>query len=80
MPNSTDFQTIVGIDIAKSVFQVYSCDTETGIISNEKIKRDRLLEHISEYRERAGESAARSPTAQRLPAEFSELSALRQRR
>ena len=47
MPNSTDFQTIVGIDIAKSVFQVYSCDTETGISSNEKIKRDRLLEHFT---------------------------------
>lgn len=47
MPNSTDFQTIVGIDIAKSVFQVYSCDTKTGIVSNEKIKRDRLLEHFT---------------------------------
>lgn len=27
MPKSTDFQTIVGIDIAKSVFQVYFKET-----------------------------------------------------
>ncbi len=41
MSNSTGFQSIVGIDIAKSVFQVYSCDTDTGVITNEKIKRDK---------------------------------------
>ena len=47
MPNSTGFQSIVGIDIAKSVFQVYSCDTDTGVITNEKIKRDKLLERFT---------------------------------
>ncbi len=47
MPNSTGFQTIVGIDIAKNVFQVFSCDTDTGVVTNEKIKRARLLEHFT---------------------------------
>ena len=47
MPNSTDFQTIVWHRHCEERIQVYSCDTKTGIVSNEKIKRDRLLEHFT---------------------------------
>lgn len=49
MPNLNqfrDFTYIIGIDIAKSVFQVYSCNTQTGEISNVQIKRAKLLEHF----------------------------------
>lgn len=49
MPNLNqfhDFTYIVGIDIAKSVFQVHSCNTQTGEISNVQIKRAKLLEHF----------------------------------
>ena len=29
-----DFTKLIGIDIAKSVFQIYRCDTHTGEITN----------------------------------------------
>jgi hypothetical protein len=34
-----NFTKIIGIDIAKSVFQIYSCDTQTGEITNVQVKR-----------------------------------------
>lgn len=40
----SDFAYIVGIDIAKNVFQVYSVATATGEIKNIQIKRDQLLD------------------------------------
>lgn len=43
MTNLNDFTTLVGIDIAKNVFQVHSVNTATGEISNVPVKRDRLL-------------------------------------
>lgn len=49
MPNLNhfrDFTYVVGIDIAKSVFQVHSCNTQTGEIQNVPIKRAKLLEHF----------------------------------
>ena len=41
-----DFMNFIGIDIAKSVFQIYSCDTQTGEITNVQIKRDKVLEAL----------------------------------
>lgn len=43
MTNLNDFTAIVGIDIAKNVFQVYTLETATGEAKNESIKRDQLL-------------------------------------
>lgn len=42
-----DFTKLIGIDIAKSVFQIYSCDTQTGEITNVQIKRDKVLESLA---------------------------------
>lgn len=42
-----DFTHIVGIDIAKEVFQVYACNSQTGECINQAVKRDKLLEHFS---------------------------------
>ena len=39
--------TPVGIDIAKSVFQLHYVDAETGEIVNRPIKRARFLEHFA---------------------------------
>ncbi|TDY16733.1 hypothetical protein B0G81_7833 [Paraburkholderia sp. BL6665CI2N2] len=39
--------TPVGIDIAKSVFQLHYADAETGEIVNRPIKRARFLEHFA---------------------------------
>ncbi|KGB84917.1 IS110-like element ISPa49 family transposase [Pseudomonas aeruginosa] len=39
-------QTIVGIDIAKSVFQIHEVDKETGEVTSRQIKRARLLQHF----------------------------------
>lgn len=41
------FSSIVGIDIAKSVFQVYCVDANTGEVTNEKVKRAVLLERFA---------------------------------
>jgi transposase len=38
--------TVVGVDIAKSVFQVHYVDQETGEIVNKPIKRAKFLEHF----------------------------------
>lgn len=40
-------RTAVGIDIAKSVFQVHYVDRETGEIVNKPIKRAKFLEHFA---------------------------------
>lgn len=42
-----DFTFIVGIDIAKNVFQVFSCNCQTGEISNEQVSRNQLLEDFA---------------------------------
>ena len=42
-----DFTKLIGIDIAKNVFQIYSCDTQTGEITNVQIKRDKVLESLA---------------------------------
>lgn len=42
-----DFTFIVGIDIAKEVFQVYCCNTETGECTNRQVTRDKLLKHFA---------------------------------
>jgi transposase len=39
--------TAVGVDIAKSVFQVHYVDQETGEVVNKAIKRARFLEHFA---------------------------------
>ncbi len=39
-------KTIVGIDIAKSVFQIHEVDKETGEVTSRQIKRARLLQHF----------------------------------
>lgn len=44
-----DFTFIVGIDI--NVFQVFSCNCQTGEISNEQVSRNQLLEDICQCRE-----------------------------
>lgn len=42
------FTFIVGIDIAKSVFQAYTCNVQTGEITNEQVKRADLLERFAD--------------------------------
>lgn len=42
-----DFTFIVCIDIAKNVFQVFSCNCQTGEISNEQVSRNQLLEDFA---------------------------------
>ena len=42
-----DFTKLIGIDIAKRVFQIYSCDTQTGEITNVQVKRDKVLESFA---------------------------------
>ena len=42
-----DFTKLIGIDIAKSVFQIYTCDTQTGEITNVQVKRDKVLESFA---------------------------------
>ncbi|WP_194726839.1 IS110 family transposase [Noviherbaspirillum malthae] len=39
--------TVVGVDIAKSVFQIHSVDLETGEIISKQLKRARLLEYFA---------------------------------
>lgn len=41
------FSCIVGIDIAKNVFQVYGVKTETGEVTNEQVRRSELLERFA---------------------------------
>jgi len=40
-------KTVVGIDIAKRVFQLHWVDQETGEIMRIQIKRERFLEHFA---------------------------------
>jgi len=42
-----DGQQVVGLDIAKSVFQMHTIDMQTGEIINTQLKRARVLEHFS---------------------------------
>lgn len=42
--------TPVGIDIAKSVFQVHYVDPETGEVLNKAVKRAQLLAHLQTVR------------------------------
>lgn len=42
-----DFTFIVGIDIDINVFQVFSCNCQTGEISNEQVSRNQLLEDFA---------------------------------
>jgi len=42
-----DGQQVVGLDIAKSVFQLHTVDMQTGEIINTQIKRARVLEHFA---------------------------------
>lgn len=46
MDDFSDFAYTVGIDIAKSVFQVYSLDRTTGEIANVQVKRADLLDYF----------------------------------
>jgi len=39
--------TVVGVDIAKHVFQLYWVDIDTGEIFNKKLSRDKFLEHFA---------------------------------
>ena len=43
MSNHSDTFATVGIDIAKNVFQVYACNSQTGEITNESVRRNQLL-------------------------------------
>jgi len=42
-----DGQQVVGLDIAKSVFQLHTVDMQTGEIINTQIKRTKVLEHFA---------------------------------
>jgi transposase len=42
-----DGRQVVGLDIAKNVFQLYSVDMATGEIVNKPLKRARVLEHFA---------------------------------
>ena len=39
-------QTVIGIDIAKRVFQLHWVETETGEIFSRQLKRDKFLLHF----------------------------------
>jgi hypothetical protein len=39
--------TVIGLGIAKQVFQLHSVDVETGEIVRLKLKRSELLEHFA---------------------------------
>lgn len=38
-----------GLDIAKSVFQLYGIDVSTGEVSNRKLSRDTLIAHFANH-------------------------------
>jgi hypothetical protein len=38
---------VIGLDIAKKIFQLHSVDLETGEIQRSKLKRAELLEHFA---------------------------------
>jgi transposase len=40
-------QQVVGLDIAKSVFQIHAVNMSTGEIINQQIKRGKMLEHFA---------------------------------
>jgi len=42
-----DGQQVVGLDIAKSVFQMHTIDMQTGEIINTQLKRAKVLEHFA---------------------------------
>jgi len=42
-----DGQQVVGLDIAKSVFQLHTIDMQTGEIINTQLKRAKVLEHFA---------------------------------
>jgi len=42
-----DGQQVVGLDIAKSVFQLHTVDMQTGEMINTQIKRAKVLEHFA---------------------------------
>ena len=44
---TTNFSHTVGIDIAKSVFLVHVCDTQTGEIIDRQLRREQVLEHFA---------------------------------
>lgn len=44
---------VVGIDIAKNLFQVCVLSTDGEIISNRKVKRDKLLDTVRQLPEKA---------------------------
>jgi hypothetical protein len=37
---------VVGMDIAKSVFQIYTADMKTGELRDKRLKRDKVLEYF----------------------------------
>ena len=41
---------VIGLDIAKSVFQLHSVDMATGEIVNLQLKRAKVLEHFATAR------------------------------
>jgi len=42
----TDKQTVIGVDIAKRVFQVHEVDWRTGEIISVQLRREKFLEHF----------------------------------
>ena len=44
MGNLSEYQCTIGIDLAKNVFQVFTCNHKTGEVTNVAVKRDQLLE------------------------------------
>jgi len=44
-----DGQQVVGLDIAKSVFHLYTLDMQTGEIINMQLKRAKVLEHFANH-------------------------------
>ncbi|WP_161984168.1 hypothetical protein [Sulfuriferula plumbiphila] len=44
---------VVGIDIAKRVFQLHWVDIETGEMVSLQLKREKFLEHFARHRDRS---------------------------
>lgn len=46
---STARQSVVGMDIAKNVFQLHLVDTETGEIQRHKLKREKVTTFFANH-------------------------------
>lgn len=64
---------VVGIDIAKSLFQVCVLNADGQILSNRKVKRDKLLDTVRQLPEQTGVAMESCATSYHWGRVFQEL-------